>query len=333
MFVLGTVTSGGDSVMCKAINHRENGHTLLELLVGISISAALIASALVTTLANKRLVRMDATRTSLNQQLRSALNVISNDIRLAGEGLPADFPAIEVFPDGSPFRLVLRKRVYPWTFSLCEDLASSDRPSSVTVATNETWAAGTGCDYQTNSTQFQDVASFRSSWTGPNLSVFVYDPVSRRGDLVGFTSEQDLGSRRVLGISPASGGFRRSYAKNVARVLILEEWAYRVGANGHLEIVINQDDQLPLTVAHNIVSFEPRAVLRAAELDRYEASLAQYNWTDVNMVTVAIRGSSAGEGNLPAGSAFRSRNPFSRRPIERTVRGDFFPRNSLSARG
>lgn len=61
------------------------GFTLLELLLATVIGVAMIGVALSLVISNRRVYELDQVRTQLNQNLRSAMDVVGIDIRQTGD--------------------------------------------------------------------------------------------------------------------------------------------------------------------------------------------------------------------------------------------------------
>ena len=77
----------------------QKGFTLVELLVCLFLSVLIIALLCQTILANNRLYKGDIVRTNLNQDLKSAMVILSSTIKEAGENLAGTFPAVELKKD------------------------------------------------------------------------------------------------------------------------------------------------------------------------------------------------------------------------------------------
>ena len=85
------------------------GVTLIEMLVSMTIMLTAGAIAFSVAFGARRLYDADSARMDLNQSLRSATDMITTEIRQAGESLPPDFPAVELVNNAGGDRLILRK--------------------------------------------------------------------------------------------------------------------------------------------------------------------------------------------------------------------------------
>jgi type II secretory pathway pseudopilin PulG len=300
---------------------NQRGITLIEILVGIVLTSLIIATALAASLTSKKAIRLDTARTALNQSLRSGLSVIGNDLRMAGEGLNQEVPALEVFPTTSPFQLIARRRIFPWTFSLCDAISVGSSVSSLTVSVKDTSSLSTSCSYDGNSSAIAQLEEFVRTWSGSELSVFLFDTVSRQGDLMPLSGVDDRITSHLLRV-----GSRRAslnYAPETTRIFLIEEWSYRV-RNEVLELIVNRKETSPVAIVDGITSFIPKVVIRGSELEEYNHESPLYDWTLIRLVQVTLKGKSLRRtGGI---------NPFSRKEITREVLGEFFPRNILSAR-
>lgn len=119
---------------------RKSGFTLIELLVALGIGALLLGLLLSTTLANRRLYVLDQSRTTVNQNLRAALDLLVADVRQAGERLPADFPAVEVKQGagGAPDVLILRRNLLDEVLLLCDQNGINGNQDNIPVAAKNT---------------------------------------------------------------------------------------------------------------------------------------------------------------------------------------------------
>ena len=105
-----------------------SGFTLVELLVALSVVLVITAGALSLSLSSRDLYLADNARTTLNQSLRAATELLSTDLRQAGERLPDDFPAIiiENGDAGAPDQLALRRNLIDAVLPLCGSVGVED---------------------------------------------------------------------------------------------------------------------------------------------------------------------------------------------------------------
>jgi type IV pilus assembly protein PilW len=78
----------------KMLCHRKDrGYSLVELMIAIVIGAILIAASSATYIAQNRSYTVQESVSEINSQAKIALDLIANDIRSAGFGIPADLNA------------------------------------------------------------------------------------------------------------------------------------------------------------------------------------------------------------------------------------------------
>ena len=113
------------------------GLSLVELLVALTVAILVLAAAIAVTFANRRVMNMDQARTSLNQNLRTGLSIIGDDVQISGERLTAQsdayLPPVEV--QGGTV-LVLRRNMLDVVLPVCKDIAAGSA-DSVFVALTE----------------------------------------------------------------------------------------------------------------------------------------------------------------------------------------------------
>ena len=103
----------------------ESGMTLMELMVSSTLSLLLIAMTLSVTLANRAIYGTDVVRTRINQNIRSAFDIIETELRQAGERLPSGVPAIEIAHGASSDTLTLRRNTLDDTLTVCKTVNTS----------------------------------------------------------------------------------------------------------------------------------------------------------------------------------------------------------------
>ncbi len=107
------------------MSRRTSGVTLIELLISVAVGLIIITSAFGLTMSNRQLLAVDQERTEVNQNLRSALDIIGADVRVTGERLGSTgVPAMAV-RNGN--ELVLRRSVHDDVMPACSD--STDYPT------------------------------------------------------------------------------------------------------------------------------------------------------------------------------------------------------------
>ena len=80
----------------RSTHSSDSGFSIAEFIVTSTLGLIILGICLSTFSTSRALVRYDMDRTSLNQNLRGALDILGMNVRLAGENLPGFFPAIVV---------------------------------------------------------------------------------------------------------------------------------------------------------------------------------------------------------------------------------------------
>jgi type IV pilus assembly protein PilW len=117
----------------KILCHRKDrGYSLVELMIAIVIGAILIAASSATYIAQNRSYTVQESVSEINSQAKTALDLIANDIRSAGFGVPEDLNADPI----NGFT------------SIITPVDSSSGPDTITVLTKsmtgDLWPSGVG---------------------------------------------------------------------------------------------------------------------------------------------------------------------------------------------
>lgn len=285
------------------------GFTLLEVLVASGLSLGLMAMVLSSVLSNRRLYREDLVRTKINQNLRSAFDVLGADLREAGENLVPTFPAVELIDGaaGAPDQLVIRRNLLDEVLKVCSSIGPSYTVSSQIYFGNSSGAIP-GCDY---SSLLQNYTNWREHRIekGGTTKAYIYDSGARAGEFFNYISEVDTGSQFYL--TTGTSSWSNDYTTVTGAVYMLEEWHYSLNG-GVLQLVIDDDTSNPMNVVSELTNFQ--VTLTMNDGSTRTAFAATDDWTDIQAIRVALTGSDTAAG----------------RQIVRTMTQDFFPRNILS---
>jgi len=288
---------------------------MIELLVALTVAGLVAAAALSVTLSSRELYDGDRGRMDLNQNLRIGLDLVGLDIRSAGQGLPADFPAVEIVDGGgtNPDTLILRWNLLRAVLPLCAQIDAGTAVDEIRVA----WSSGgppPGCRPVADSDAdgwSDNVGEWRVHRTaaGGTASIYVFNPVSRLGEFVDFDGD---GTTTDFLSASSSGNWQNTYGVNEqCRVYVLEQRSYRIDS-GLLEYAVNDDTANPMRVLDAVVDFQVRARLSGgAVLDSFDSN---DDWSDLESVDVTL----SGEATVKL------------RTIRKTTSARFFPRQVLS---
>jgi hypothetical protein len=273
------------------------------------IGMIILAMCLTTTLWNRSMYSHDLVRTRLNQNLRSALDIVGITIREAGENLVSTFPALEIVDgaSGAPDEVVLRRSLIPEVLNFCQNIASGTNNADIYFANSLGTIAA--CDYASNQHNFTVWQSERALQAG-NLIAYAFDPITRNGEFINISAETDTGSEYYL--TRSAGTWQNNYTAGIGAVYILEEWRFRV-QNNYLQLIQDGDTANPLNVAFGITDFQ--VTLSMADGTTLTSFAAVDNWSQIRTVNITLIGNDA----LPKGQIINS-----------SLTSNFFLRNILS---
>lgn len=283
-----------------------NGFTVLELLVASAIGLTILTIVLSSFMANRRVVKYDLERTALNQNVRSALDIMGINIRLAGENLPSSFPAIEVIDGGAnPDELILRRNLFDEVLKLCQSVSAGSSTDFFFAIAGVT----SGCIY---SDQTQNVSTWQQYLTdeGGLAQAFVYDPANDVGEFFEFDNLLDGTTELSLELAPGES-WDNLYPVGQSAGYILEQWHFYM-QDDLLMMEINED-----TANANRITFgltDLQITVHMADGSTQTSLTSSDNWTEVNSLEISITGDA---------QVLQSQ-------LDRTLVSRFFPRNVLS---
>ncbi len=295
-------------------NSSSAGFSLVELLVAMVILLLIMAAGLTISMSSRTTLRSDQNRTTLNQNLRSGMDLVGIDIRQAGERLPADVPALEIRDgaSGAADTLVVRRNLADDVLPVCVDIASGSSTSEVTIAlTSGTIPAGCDPVADTNSDGWADnLGNWRAQRiaSGGTMTAYIYNPTTKLGEFFEFDGED--ATDYELDRS-SSGTWTNDYlASDSARVYVMEEREFSL-SGGILEMDINGSGS-PFSLVDNVVDFQLRAIFQDGTIQT--ALAAADDWSNLEAIEVSLSG----------------RSTFMDRTMDRALSSRYFPRNVLS---
>lgn len=313
----------------REIHKSERGFTLPELVVASGVALMVMALALSSTLNSKEVMQRDLIRTRMTQNLRSGIDLLGIDIRLAGENLPSRVPAIEVIngANGAADELVVRRALVAETFTVCNILSSgsSNAPEvgltgGIVTNTDGSTQVIDSCDVDDpgltgRQTAWQEV--FNSQPNEP-LAAYIFDVNAQVGELFMVTGFNVNGT--TLELTPEVGsfsGWTNGYNQNAVTrptlVLLIEEWRYRL-QDRTVQIVVNGNTEDPVNVVTGITDMQFRVTMSdGTEVENFTSSM---NWTNIDAVQVTLEAT--------------DRDRARRQDLTRRMAAEFFPRNVLS---
>jgi len=302
----------------KTVQRRDAGFSILELLLALTIVLIGGAIAFSAAFGARRLYDADVVRNNLNQNLRSAADLIAAEVRQTAERLPTDFPALELVDIAAGDRLTLRRHLVEIALQSCSDLSIAD--SMIFVAL----PSGTGnCSILADNDSdgfpdnIQEYRDFRLQYgLGSSPTVlpngYIYDPSTKLGEWFSFENEEfDSGSGGWF-LRLSGGSLTAGYpAANQPRIYLLDEIRFDL-SSGTIELRRNGSSGTPLAVVDDIVEFQVALLLE----DSTTATSFTVNDDWSRIQSVQLRMSAAGT----------VRN----RTVTRTLTAEVLPRNVLS---
>lgn len=221
----------------RVVESGSAGFTLLELLVSMTIMLVASAMAFSVAFGARRLYDADSARMDLNQALRSATNMITAEIRQAGESLPPDFPAVELVNSTDGDRLILRKALIEIVLQSCLDRVPGDTRIRVGLSAGSGNCVIVGDSdsdgYPDNVQEFREYRLANGDDSDELAIGYIFDPVSGAAEWLNIVDEADAGSDQWELVVDALGG---TYpAGNQPRVYLLDETRYDL-SSGRLEL-------------------------------------------------------------------------------------------------
>ncbi|MCO6431664.1 MAG: hypothetical protein J5J00_12450 [Deltaproteobacteria bacterium] len=283
------------------------GFTIPELLI-TSFLGLLITGLLLSVMqSNRSVLGKDIARTTLNQNLRGALDIVAADIRVGGENLPESVPAIEIVngSSGASDELVVRRNLFDEVLPVCAAITAGTS-SNVYFAVSGTVP---GCVYSGQMHSFNIWNVYRQQQPGQELQAFIYDSSTRQGEFFTVTSEINTGVEFAL--VRGAGSWQNSYPVGSSAVYVLEEWRYRLQGE-NLQLVQNRDSANPFNVSFGMTDFQAEAEMQDGTVK--SSFLSSDDWTEISALRITLSGTETHGGELMA----------------RTLTGEFFPRNVLS---
>lgn len=294
--------------------YLSSGLSVTELLLALAIGVGVVAGALAITVSSRNLMQADQTQTDANQNLRSALDIIGNDIRIAGERLSGQgantIPAI-ILTGGND--LVLRRNALESVLPVC------NAPNNQPLAAGRILISRIGSfrdavyaqcnndgprDKNTNGVpdDLEAWRAYRAENSPTPVKAYAFNNITDLGEF--FTYAGDTSSSVGFSVTNSSGGWQQSYSMSEQSVVyLLDERRYRLDGET-LELILNGDTANALSVVNGVSNFQVRAVMQDGTV---KTSLTPTDdWKKLSSIRVSLTVS------------------------DRVLTSEYFPRNILS---
>ncbi len=279
--------------------------TIVELLVASGIASVLLAVAASTFLTQRELVGHDIKRTAVNQNLRSAMDILGMNIRLAGENLSGSFPAIELINGTSdaPDELILRRNLLDEVLKVCTPITTGST-DPLYFATGGTTP---GCIYADQTQNLTSWTSHLGTLGGTALG-YIYDSSTQLGEFYWFSAVTDTGTQMYV---QPDDSWTQNYAVGQAASYIIEQWHFRL-LGDNIQLIIDGNNANPQNVIFGVSDFQV-TITESTGTTKTSFSSSD-DWTDIQSVDISL--TAADTSSL--------------QDIDRTLNASFFPRNVLS---
>ncbi len=290
------------------------GSTLIELLVASVIGLSMLAMIFGVTMTNQGAVEQDMRRTRLNQNIRSAMDLIAADVRQAGERLPSSLPAVELINGAGTAndQLLLRRNLIDEVLTVCQDISAGSTGNVIYLSTTAA-GASPACTYGGQTQNYTTWKNYRLAHKN-SVKVYIYNMSTRLGEFISYTGENDSGV--TLSIQKQAGAFVNAYPKNISAVYIMSELRYRMSADPTqpdvLEQVENKEEDNVRKVTFGLSTFQLQAILQDGTVKN--SMTASDAWASLASISLTVSGQQKIKG----------------RTIATTLSSRFFPRNILS---
>ncbi len=299
------------SLSISKSSENSHGFSLLEVLVAMSITALVMGMIVEGALSFRGVYSTDMARTKINGNLRSAMDIISMNVRQAGENLLSQFPAVLLTDgaSGAADTLILRRSLVPEVLTLCASSsigATSLAISSASLANAECVAA--------NALQLRNVFEGLRTNNDGSLRIYIYDKSSKQGEFLTYTSSPVSGGQYSLVVNATS----RAYTQLTTSIYVLEEYQFALdAADQKLNLIIDGYTDTPRPVAFDVTDFQVLFTMDDGTSETSFTTASIKDWKDIRQIELALSGRGVFKGHV----------------MTSTITARFFPRNILSYEG
>ncbi len=285
------------------------GHTILELLVATGMTVV-IAALLSSGLREQTNVYMtDLGRKRVQHNLRSAMDIVSMNVRQAGEGLDRSFPALTLTQSIDPATsvLTLRRKLVHEVMLACKPV--SQAATSIAVSDDQT--TDSDCLPANVQTAVEAWQTERLAEEDDSLRIFIYDRVSHTGEFLDYNSENETDGDDFIITSPTS----HAYPSASTSLYVLEEYNFFLDDDEHtLKLIVDGRTDSPDDVAYDIEQFQVSLLMKDGSAVTSLDPASTSSWQDLRHVSITLRGEERWKGVL----------------TDHSLTAEYFPRNVLS---
>ena len=248
----------------KISQNLSKGISLVELLLAMLVAGIIIQLAYLGFSWNRQLYLNDQVRNEANQNLATAFSIVGSDIKQAGAGLDAGFPAVLITPyptnpSGTPnlnsptfptfnSEITLR-RLIPGTqpSRICPNNATTP-PTTISGSPTEIFVLNSlqplppstappeaGCDNDTVGIAVVTALRNYRLQNGGSVRIFIYPSTNGSGEFLNYTGENFYPNSTSTSTTSTSlivnGTLTGTYNISSAKIMLIEERKYRLGCS------------------------------------------------------------------------------------------------------
>ena len=286
----------------KISQNLSKGISLVELLLAMLVAGIIIQLAYFGFSWNRQLYLNDQARNDASQNLTTVFSIVGSDIKQAGAGLDASFPAVLITPyptnAGTPnltsptfptfnSEITLRRLVLGSQPRTCKNNATtppttiSGSPTEIFVLNSASLVAG--CD---NTENINILKNYRQQ-NGGSVRIFIYPSTNGSGEFLNYTGENFYpnSSSTTSTSLIVNGTLTGTYNISSAKIMLIEERKYRLGCSDssisdascpadklqNLQLIVNNGN--PVNLVNKIGNF---AVTATVQQDITSTTTAQF---------------------------------------------------------
>ncbi|RIL12423.1 MAG: hypothetical protein DCC75_00485 [Proteobacteria bacterium] len=288
----------------------QSGFTLMEVMIALAMLMLVLGVMVSSSISLNQHYFNDIVRTKIKGNLRGAVDIISMNIRQAGENLSSTFPAILLTNGNSTTSdvLTLRRSLVTDVLTLCTAAGSGTSTLYVSNAT----VSNAACMAANISASHAVFEEYRAD-SGGSLRIYIYDQASQLGEFLDFTGSGQSGGEYYLATAPTT----RSYPVLTSYIYMLEEYRFQLDLSSSTLNLYVDGQSTAQAVAFETTGFDVLAIKNdGTQLTEFENSSTQ-DWKDLEKIRITLTGQHTYHG----------------RQFSTSVTSEYFPRNIMSYEG
>ena len=278
--------------------HFSKGITLTELLVSMMVAGIILQLAYFGFSWNRQLYLNDQARNDTSQNLATVFSIVGSDIKEAGAGLDASFPAVLISPyptnPGTPnlnsptfptfnSEITLRRLILGSQPRICKNNATTP-PTTISGSPTEIFVLNSrspldaGCANDTNGIALVNTLKNYRLQNGGTVRIFIYPNTNGSGEFLNYKGENFYPNSNSTSPTSTSlivnGTLTGTYNISSARIMLIEERKYRLGCSDssiadtacpadklqNLQLIVNNGT--PVNLVNKIGNFAVTATIQ-----------------------------------------------------------------------